>query len=59
MIIFEDDVVLRRGFRKRHESVQVSDGWRVIYLKCPFRQVPEPVAPSVVRVWGRCGRLTR
>jgi len=53
VIVFEDDVVLCRGFRERLESLPVPEDWKMIYLGCILRDVPEPVAPGVVRVRGR------
>ena len=53
VVVFEDDVVLCRGFRERLEGLAIPDDWQMIYLGCTFREVPEPVTAGVVRIRGK------
>lgn len=55
VLVFEDDVVLVEGFRRKLEALLavVPDNWRLLYLGGVFRDPPDLVAPSLLRVSGR------
>ena len=52
VIVFEDDVVLCRGFRERLEALELPEDWAVLYFGCVFREPPELVLPGLLRVTG-------
>jgi FkbM family methyltransferase len=53
VMVFEDDVVLCRGFRERWEALILPDDWQILYFGCVFREAPEEVSPGLLRVRGR------
>lgn len=52
-LIFEDDVVLCRNFRKDANALSIPPDWGLIYFGCIFVDPPEPVSEGLVRVTGR------
>ena len=52
VMVFEDDVVLCRGFGERLAGIELPDDWAVLYLGCVFRTAPEVVSPGLLRVTG-------
>ncbi len=63
VVVFEDDVVLCRGFRERLAGLVLPEDWQIVYFGCVFRSRPEVAAPGLLRVtgptWDRHGYLLR
>jgi len=55
VLVFEDDVVLAESFRHKLEAwlAVVPHDWRLLYLGGVFRDPPELIAPTLLRVSGR------
>ncbi len=47
VMVFEDDVVLCRGFRERLENLELPEDWAVVYFGCVFRTPPEIVTQGL------------
>jgi|688.fasta_scaffold28933_3 GR25 family glycosyltransferase involved in LPS biosynthesis len=55
VLVFEDDVILTDGFRRKLELwlASVPHDWRILYLGGVFRDPPTMIAPGLLRVTGR------
>jgi hypothetical protein len=51
-MVFEDDVVLCRGFGERLAGIELPNDWAVLYFGCVFRTAPEVISPELLRVTG-------
>ena len=50
VLIFEDDAILHRDFRRLAEALEPPEDWGVLFFGCTHVRSPEVVAPGWVRV---------
>jgi GR25 family glycosyltransferase involved in LPS biosynthesis len=53
VIVFEDDVILKKGFLRQFAALALPADWQIFYFGCTLIDLPEVVAPGLVRITGR------
>lgn len=65
VLVFEDDVILAEGFKKRLEELEAElpSHWQVVYFGCVLQQMPEVLRPGLLKIrgatWDMHGYLIR